>query len=159
MKKAWYILFLLTLMAMLAGCDGKWGGDSASEEAAAAPDGEVQQTLSITEISDESVVSHEVILPYAERADGQENQYYYTAAYEGKYVYWVIRASDEQRVAVPVSETTVYYTDAHAGYIEQVAFAYTTSDGEKHDVTQYRLVVSGDTEEAPVDDGGEGSES
>lgn len=137
MRRVSQILLLAMLLAVLSGCSGQAPQDNTSPDLEAAN----REAVFITAISEETVISHEVILPFA-GDDGQENPYYYADAYDGKYVYWVVRAADEQRVAVPVAETTVYHTDLHSGYLEQVAFTYTTSDGEQHDVSQYRLVVA-----------------
>lgn len=142
MKRRLMIIVAVFGVLLLAGC-------GASHDAAV-PQETTEQTRqpAITEISEEVVVMHDALLPMDD-PEGEESDYYVKGSYEGQNVFWVTMAADERRFPVPISDTAIYLTDSGENYIEKVSFSYMTSDGERHNVEQYRITANRRTNAQP----------
>lgn len=113
--------FILTLM--LAGCS---------------PQKPTATDLKITNISDETVLSHEKLMPL-ESETPLANPYYRLGTHEKKSVYWV-KPTDKEEIPLPVNDTIIYLADYGDSFLEKVQFNY-EADGSIVEATQYQITV------------------
>lgn len=97
----------------------------------------------VTDFQSSDTELHETIVPWEfEEGEEVDNLYYCrTVSDNGVPVYAVERASDNQVVYLPMSQTVVYASESENCYFERTTLTYAL-DGEPKEVVQYQLHVT-----------------